>query len=118
MKATALSLNPPQPYRVPLLERLGVWWRNLRNRRTARAYRDLAAAMKADPDYAHSWLCNIAMPIYDSTRPSCTCDFQEGHEPGCPIVRAHNLDTRPMSIEEANDIAKRLMRHLFGVDTD
>jgi dihydroorotate dehydrogenase len=47
------------------LVRLGVWFRNLRNRKTARAYRDLTRAMQKDADYAHTWQCNIACPLMD-----------------------------------------------------
>jgi len=46
--------------------------------------------MKKDNDFAWSWHCNIAMPIYDST----------------------NLSKR-----KCNQIAVNLMRHLFDVDT-
>lgn len=67
-----------------------VWFRNLRHWKTARAYRDLAAAMKRDPSFAHSWQCNIAMPILDKSNGALT------HE-------------------QANEIADHLMRHLFGV---
>jgi hypothetical protein len=75
---------------VPRLVRLGVWLRNLRHWKTARAYRDLTRAMKRDPDFAHSWQCNIACPLMD-----------EG-----------------MNHADANQAADRLMRHLFGVKTN
>jgi dihydroorotate dehydrogenase len=61
--------------------------RNLRHRKTARAYRDLTNAMKRDPDFAHTWQCNIACPLMDAG----------------------------MNHAEANAAADRLMRHLFGV---
>ena len=44
--------------------------------------------MRDDPSYAHSWQCNIAMPIYDGAKGKLT-------------------------IHEANAIADDLMRHLF-----
>jgi len=46
--------------------------------------------MKKDSDFAWSWHCNIAMPIYDST----------------------NLSKR-----KCNQIAVNLMVHLFEIDT-
>jgi hypothetical protein len=75
------------------LVRLGVWLRNLRNWKTARANRDLRRAMKRDPYFAHVWQCNIAMPILDGA------DGKLTHK-------------------EANEIADRLMRHLFDVKTN
>jgi dihydroorotate dehydrogenase len=70
-----------------IIERFVVWVKNLRHWKTGRAYRDLTKAMRADPDYAHTWQCNIACPLMD-----------EG-----------------LSHEAANRAADRLMRHLFGV---
>lgn len=70
------------------LARLRVWLRNLPHLKTARAYRCLTLAMQRDPDYAHSWQCNIACPLMD-----------EG-----------------MSHADANKAADRLMAHLFGVN--
>jgi len=64
-----------------------VWLRNLRHWKTARAYRDLTAAMKRDLDFAHTWQCNIACPLMDAG----------------------------MNHRDANAAADRLMRHLFGV---
>lgn len=61
--------------------------RNLRNWKTQRAYRDLTAAMKRDPDFARTWQCNIACTLMDAG----------------------------MSHADANAAADRLMRHLFGV---
>ena len=54
------------------------------------AYRTLTKAMKRDPDFAHTWQCNIAMPIYDGANGKLT------HA-------------------EANTIADTLMKHLFDV---
>lgn len=67
-----------------------VWFRNLRHWKTARAYRDLTGAMKRDPGFAASWQSNIAIPILDGAKGKLT------HA-------------------EANEIADRLMRHLFEV---
>lgn len=53
-------------------------------------YSAFAAALHADPEYAWSWHCNIAMPIMD--------------ELGC-------------SHADANKCAVKLMKHLFSVDT-
>lgn len=116
---STLSINKPCEYSVPLMERLRVWYHNWKNRHVAKAYAVLTKAMRDDPDYAHSWQCNIAMPIYDSTRFSCGCDFNEGHAPDCPLVKAHDIrafECGPMSIEQANYIADQLMSHLFGVN--
>lgn len=71
---------------------LHVRWHNFKVRGTGKAYRHLTQEMRNDPDYANSWLCNIAMPIYDGSKGKLT-------------------------IEEANEIAKELMRHLFNVKT-
>lgn len=73
-----------------LLENIRVRWHNWRNRKVAKAYRALSQAMRDDPDFAHSWQCNIAMPIFDQTK---------------------------LSHEEANVIADRLMKHLFDVSS-
>ena len=67
-----------------------VWLRNLRAWNTSRANRDLQRAMQKDPDFAHTWQCNIAMPILDGA------------------------DGR-LTPKEANEIADRLMEHLFNV---
>lgn len=47
-------------------------------------------ALVADPEYAWSWHCNLAMPIMDSTK---------------------------VSHRDANIAAARLMQHIFGIDT-
>ena len=70
---------------------LRVHWDNWWNRKTARAYGHLSDAMKNDPSFALSWQANIAMPILDGSRGKLT------HA-------------------EANEIADRLMKHLFGVE--
>jgi hypothetical protein len=49
----------------------------------------LEAALKADPDYAWAWHCNLAMPIMDDLK---------------------------VSREHANWAAARLMRHCFDID--
>jgi hypothetical protein len=69
------------------IESFYVWIKNLRHWKTGRAYRDLTRAMHDDPDYAHTWQCNIACPLMDSG----------------------------MSYEDANKAADRLMSHLFGI---
>ncbi len=72
------------------MEKFIVWLRNLSHWKTARAYRVLTRAMKRDPSFAHSWQRNIAMPILDGAKGK-------------------------LSHAEANEIADRLMRHLFEV---
>jgi hypothetical protein len=54
------------------------------------AFRSLQAALRADPDYAWAWHCNVAMPVMDATG---------------------------VSHEMANATAAKLMRHLFDIDT-
>ena len=54
-------------------------------------YQKLSRGLKADPEWAWSWHCNIAMPILDNSKGKLTAD-------------------------EANEISKRLMKHLFEVD--
>jgi len=75
---------------VRLLANWKTAWRNWKVRGTGKAYRALTRAMRDDPDYAHSWQCNIAMPILDGAKGKLT------HA-------------------EANEIADNLMRHLFEV---
>ena len=55
------------------------------------AMQSLTAALKADPEYAWAWHCNLAMPIMDNAKVS------------------HRV---------ANITAARLMQHLFGIDTE
>lgn len=55
------------------------------------AMQALTAALKADPEYAWAWHCNLAMPIMDGAKVS------------------HRI---------ANLTAARLMRHLFDIDTE
>lgn len=75
------------------LKSVEVCLRNLRAWKTARANRDLQRAMQKDPDFAHTWQCNIAMPILDGSDGKLTA-------------------------REANEIADRLMAHLFNVKTN
>ena len=49
--------------------------------------------MQKYPDFAHIWQCNIAMPILDGANGK-------------------------LNHEEANEIADRLMAHLFNVKTN
>jgi len=109
-----------RPFGVPLRERIRVFLANWKHRHTKRAYRQIAKAMRDDPDYRHSWLCNIAMPIYDATRTTCVCDKKRfGHSLECSKWQAEEypkrFSCRDMSIEQANYIAERLMKHLFDV---
>jgi hypothetical protein len=38
---------------------------------TEEAMKALREAFKADPDYAHSWHCNLAMAFYDAMDENC-----------------------------------------------
>lgn len=58
--------------------------------KTQEAVEHLMAELQADPDFARAWQSNIAMPIYDGARGK--------------ITHRH-----------ANEIADRLMLHLFKV---
>lgn len=89
--------NDPKPLARPsLVERLSVWWRNFRNRKTSQAYVTLCKALREDPGYAHSWGVNIEMTIYDHLR----SEHYEGEE----------------AREIAGPCAEKLMKHLFGVN--
>ena len=90
MKTLEVIEQPADRRWLDRLVRLGVWFRNLRSWKTARAYRDLTRAMQKDADYAHTWQCNIACPLID-----------EG-----------------MNHEAANKAADLLMAHLFNVKTN
>ena len=59
----------------------------------------LAKLLQNDPDYAHTWHCNIAMMCYDSIR---SFDEETLHED------AHTI---------ANDAASRFMKLCFNVVT-
>ena len=75
---------------VVLWENRHTYWHNFRNRKVARAYRTLARAMQADPDYANSWQANYAMTILDRSN-------------------------RKLTAAECNEIADILMRHCWRV---
>lgn len=85
-----IELTKSQVRLVSLLANLKTHWRNWQVRGTGKAYRALTKAMRDDPSYAHSWQCNIAMPILDGAKGKLT------HA-------------------EANAIADALMAHLFEV---
>lgn len=46
-------------------------WNNFKALPTKWAYHTLTRAMRRDPSYAHSWFCNISMPIYDEVNRGC-----------------------------------------------
>ena len=73
-----------------LLDRIRVRWANWKNRRVARAYRTMQDALQGDCGYADAWQANIAMPIFDGANGKLT------HA-------------------EANEIADRIMAHLWSV---
>ena len=58
----------------------------------------LRQAFKDDPDYAHSWHCNIAMACYDSFPEVAT-------------------DCEKYQHEISNEAASRFMKLAFDVDT-
>ena len=68
------------------------------------AFKTLKKAMRDDPDYAHSWHCNIAMMCYDSIR------------------AAENMVDDDLAHEDAlkvgNDAASRFMKLCFDVNTE
>ena len=75
---------------------------------TINAMDTLRQAMKADPDYAHSWHCNIAIMCYDAIGaarekvPGATADDTQAH------IDAHSV---------GNDAASRFMELCFDVET-
>ena len=73
-----------------MLLRLPNLWSNWRNRHVARAYRTMQDALQRDCGYADAWQANIAMPIFDGA------DGKLTHA-------------------EANEIADRIMAHLWSV---
>lgn len=88
------------------------------------SFETLKAALQADPGYAWTWHCNIAMAIYDESHPQCICEIlngkYEGHRPDCAIVRAHNarhFQEHALSHDFCNNAAARFMNVCFGVDT-
>lgn len=111
---------------TPWTEHLRVWFINLYHWRTRWAVSHLSKQIQRDPGFRQSWHANIAMPIYDATRPQCYCDkllfnpkdVPPLHYPNCELSQAatvpRRFEHREMSIEQANYIADRLMKHLFG----
>jgi len=63
------------------------------------------------------------MPIYDATRPKCHCAVlscptpYNGHVHKCEVYQAETIprrfECREMSIEQANYIAERILKHMF-----
>lgn len=89
-------------YRAPLSERVVVGLRNLWHWRTAWAVKHLSQQLQRDLGFRESWQANIAMPIYDATR---SAETLSKHDCGW---KSHMEGT------QANYIADRLMKHLFG----
>lgn len=92
MSEIAATFEKPY-YRVPLRERLRVWWQNWRVRHVGNAIRVLSKAMREDPGFRTTWHANIAMPIFDQLA-------SEG---------MHNH----LALTKANKCADKLMKHLF-----
>lgn len=69
---------------------------------TEEAMDTLKQAFKDDPDYAHSWHCNIAMMCYDAMRDSK------------PFLKDGDHKATHFT---ANDAASRVMKRCFDVET-
>lgn len=116
--STATFSNKQHAYVPPLRERIRVAWQNWKVRKTGRALRVLKKAMRDDPDFARTWHANIAMPIYDATRPQCWCHVIRNGLCSACLARSANeniFKCRDMPAEQANYIADKLMEHLFDV---
>lgn len=99
------------------------WLRNLPNLPTKWAMTWIRRQMRKDPGWAHSWHCNIAMPLYDALKPECACEppAPEGlpgdHGPECiygperSMVLASHTAWRACTSEA---VATRLMKNLFN----
>lgn len=102
---------------TPITEKLRVWFINSYHWRTKWAVRHLSKQLRRDPEFRESWKANIAMPIYDATRPVCNCG-QSRFEPCLPQCarrqHAANAYLFEMPPKQCNAIADRLMKHLFG----
>jgi len=70
------------------MERMRVWWSNLKHWKTGRAVRDLTRAFRNDDGFVLVWKCTIACTLMDRTR---------------------------LTHAEANEAADELMRTLFQV---
>ena len=99
--------------------RLKNWFRNLPNLPTAWAMAYVRRKMKKDPDWAHSWHCNIASILESRSGGTwhCTCPYNEEgrHLDGCKHADPF---WRQISDLEANYLASHLMRSLFNVRTE
>ena len=104
MSTTVVDCCQPSR-RAPLSERFVVWLRNLWRWRTAWAVKHLSRELQRSPGFRESWRANIAMPIYDATR--LAGKFEEGKPLPANHVCIH------MPIEQANEIADKLLKHLF-----
>ncbi len=68
--------------------------------KTEKAMNTLKGAFRKDPDYAHSWHCNLAMAYYDASGPVKT-DSNDHEE----------------QLRIGNEAASRFMRLAFDVET-
>lgn len=106
---------------------LNTWFVNIPNIPTMLAFRVIRRAIQKDPAYAEGWHSNIAMTIYDESRPQCIClillnedEEFKGHRPDCAIVRAHDarhFEEHKLTHQFCNNAAARFMKMCFGVDT-
>jgi len=111
-----------------MIQKLQWLWINRGNLLTMIAFRLLRRAMVRDTGYAISWHSNIAMTIYDESRPQCICQYRypepipwNGHDEDCAIVRAHNarhFEEHKLSHQFCNNTAARFMKLCFGVDSE
>lgn len=121
--ATETPMTPQQVHacfpKTNLRIKIRVAWQNWKVRKTGRAVRHLSEQLRKDPGFRQTWHANIAMPIYDATRPTCSCTplgpSEHQHHPSCPVYQAgERSDVHGMPIAQANHIADKLMKHLFN----
>ena len=103
---------------------LRTWIINIPNIPTMLAFRIIQRAIRRDPDYAEGWQSNLAMAIYDESRPQCICRYRypepmewPGHDDDCAIVRAHDarhFNEHKLSRKFCSNAADRFMQICFG----
>lgn len=94
--------------------------RNIPNWPTALAFAVLRRSLRNDPAYYESWKANIAMAIYDQSRPTCQCGWQlpDMHpDPYCPLYQAemfpNRFSSREVHADQCNQIAERFLTVLL-----
>lgn len=106
--------------------KLKAWITNIPNIPTMLAFRVLRRAIRNDRAYAEGWQSNIAMAVYDESRPQCICQYRcpepiewNGHDNDCAIVGAHDarhFEEHKLSHKFCNNAASRFMQICFGVE--